>query len=337
MPHTNLPPSPASASVDSAALVSSGRRVFEIERQALDAVAAGLGEAFASACQRILDSRGRVVCTGMGKSGHVARKIAATLASTGTPAFYVHPGEAGHGDLGMITEADVVLALSYSGESDELLMLLPVLKRQGNVLVSMTGRPTSSLAQAADVHLDVSVPAEACPLALAPTSSTTASLAMGDALAVALLDARGFTADDFARSHPAGSLGRRLLLHITDVMHSGQDLPCVDAGATLSEALVEMSRKRLGMTAVVDADQRLIGLFTDGDLRRALDSELDVRSARIVDVMTRDPRTIGADRLAVEAARLMETHKINGLIVVDEAGRAVGALNIHDLLRARVV
>jgi len=337
MPHTHLPPSPASASVDPAALVSSGRRVFEIERQALDAVAAGLGEAFAAACQRILDSRGRVVCTGMGKSGHVARKIAATLASTGTPAFYVHPGEAGHGDLGMITEADVVLALSYSGESDELLMLLPVLKRQGNVLVSMTGRPGSSLAQAADVHLDVSVPAEACPLALAPTSSTTASLAMGDALAVALLDARGFTADDFARSHPAGSLGRRLLLHITDVMHHGDELPCVDADATLSEALVEMSRKRLGMTAVVDAGQRLIGLFTDGDLRRALDSELDVRSARIVDVMTRDPRTIGADKLAVEAARLMETQKINGLIVVDDAGRAVGALNIHDLLRARVV
>mgnify|MGYP003740997849 CR=1 FL=1 len=337
MPHTHLPPSPASASVDPAALVSSGRRVFEIERQALDAVAAGLGEAFAAACQRILDSRGRVVCTGMGKSGHVARKIAATLASTGTPAFYVHPGEAGHGDLGMITEADVVLALSYSGESDELLMLLPVLKRQGNVLVSMTGRPGSSLAQAADVHLDVSVPAEACPLALAPTSSTTASLAMGDALAVALLDARGFTADDFARSHPAGSLGRRLLLHITDVMHHGDELPCVDADATLSEALVEMSRKRLGMTAVVDAGQRLIGLFTDGDLRRALDSEVDVRSARIVDVMTRDPRTIGADKLAVEAARLMETQKINGLIVVDDAGRAVGALNIHDLLRARVV
>ena len=337
MPHTNLPPIPASASVDPAALVASGHRVFLVERQALDAVAAGLGEAFATACQRILDSRGRVVCTGMGKSGHVARKIAATLASTGTPAFYVHPGEAGHGDLGMITEADVVLALSYSGESDELLMLLPVLKRQGNVLISMTGRPQSSLAMAADVHLDVSVPAEACPLALAPTSSTTASLAMGDALAVALLDARGFTADDFARSHPAGSLGRRLLLHITDVMHSGEELPCVDAGATLSEALVEMSRKRLGMTAIVDAGQRLIGLFTDGDLRRALDSELDVRSARIVDVMTRDPRTIGADKLAVEAARLMETHKINGLIVVDSDGRAVGALNIHDLLRARVV
>jgi len=328
-----LPPS----SADPAALVASGRRVFEIERDALAAVAERLGDAFSQACQLVLESRGRVVATGMGKSGHVARKIAATLASTGTPAFYVHPGEAGHGDLGMITEADVVLALSYSGESDELLMLLPVLKRQGNRLIAMTGRPGSSLALAADVHLDVSVPAEACPLALAPTSSTTASLAMGDALAVALLDARGFTADDFARSHPAGSLGRRLLLHITDVMHSGDELPQVGEEASLSEALVEMSRKRLGMTAVVDAGQRLVGLFTDGDLRRALDSELDVRSARIVDVMTRTPRTIGADQLAVEAARVMETQQINGLIVVDDAGRAVGALNIHDLLRARVV
>jgi len=230
-----------------------------------------------------------------------------------------------------------VLALSYSGESDELLMLLPVLKRQGNRLIAMTGRPPSSLAQAADVHLDVSVPAEACPLALAPTSSTTASLAMGDALAVALLDARGFTADDFARSHPAGSLGRRLLLHITDVMHSGEELPQVDADASLSEALLEMSRKRLGMTAVVDANQRLIGLFTDGDLRRALDTELDVRSAKIAEVMTRNPRTIGADQLAAEAARLMETHKITGLMVVDGQGKLVGALNIHDLLRARVV
>ena len=328
-----LPPS----SADPAALVASGRRVFEIERDALAAVAERLGEGFSQACQLVLESRGRVVATGMGKSGHVARKIAATLASTGTPAFYVHPGEAGHGDLGMITEADVVLALSYSGESDEVLMLLPVLKRQGNRLIAMTGRPGSSLALAADVHLDVSVPAEACPLALAPTSSTTASLAMGDALAVALLDARGFTADDFARSHPAGSLGRRLLLHITDVMHSGDELPQVGETASLSEALVEMSRKRLGMTAVVDAGQRLVGLFTDGDLRRALDGDLDVRSARIVDVMTRTPRTIGADQLAVEAARVMETQQINGLIVVDGEGRAVGALNIHDLLRARVV
>lgn len=322
---------------DPTALVASGRRVFEIERDALAAVADRLGDAFSQACQLVLASKGRVVATGMGKSGHVARKIAATLASTGTPAFYVHPGEAGHGDLGMITEADVVLALSYSGESDELLMLLPVLKRQGNRLIAMTGRPQSSLARAADVHLDVSVPAEACPLALAPTSSTTASLAMGDALAVALLDARGFTADDFARSHPAGSLGRRLLLHITDVMHSGDELPRVDAGASLSEALVEMSRKRLGMTAVVDTDNRLLGLFTDGDLRRALDTDVDVRSARIADVMTRGPRTIGADQLAVEAARLMETHKINGLMVVDGQGHLVGALNIHDLLRARVV
>lgn len=341
MADTNLPLPPAGlpgkATADPAALVASGKRVFQIEQDALQAVAAGLGDAFQQACQHILAGRGRVVATGMGKSGHIARKIAATLASTGTPAFYVHPGEAGHGDLGMITEADVVLALSYSGESDELLMLLPVLKRQGNVLISMTGKPQSSLARAADVHLDVSVPAEACPLALAPTSSTTASLAMGDALAVALLDARGFTADDFARSHPAGSLGRRLLLHITDVMHSGDDLPRVDIGASLSEALVEMSRKRLGMTAVVDAEGLLVGLFTDGDLRRALDSELDVRSARIADVMTRNPRTINADQLAVEAARLMETHKINGLMVVDGGGHAVGALNIHDLLRARVV
>ncbi|MBB6368075.1 arabinose-5-phosphate isomerase [Xanthomonas sacchari] len=322
---------------DDAGLIASGRRVVEIEQAALAAVGARIGAEFAAACRLILGSRGRVVATGMGKSGHVARKIAATLASTGTPAFFVHPGEAGHGDLGMITDADVVLALSYSGESDEILMLLPVLKRQGNAVIAMTGRAQSTLAREADLHLDVSVPAEACPLDLAPTSSTTASLALGDALAVALLDARGFTADDFARSHPAGSLGRRLLLHITDVMHRGDELPKVREDASLSEALVEMSRKRLGMTAVVDADDRLLGLFTDGDLRRALDSALDVRQTRIAEVMTRQPRTIGADQLAAEAARLMETHQINGLIVVDAAGRAVGALNIHDLLRARVV
>lgn len=318
-------------------LVDSGQRVFAIEQGALAAVAARLGEPFAAACRHILTSSGRVVTIGMGKSGHVARKIAATLASTGTPAFFVHPGEAGHGDLGMITEGDVVLALSYSGESDEILMLLPVLKRQGNILIAMTGREQSSLAKAAEVHLDVSVPEEACPLHLAPTSSTTASIAMGDALAVALLEARGFTADDFARSHPAGSLGRRLLLHITDVMHSGDELPRVDVNASLSEALMEMSRKRLGMTCVVDAAGRLTGLFTDGDLRRALDTDIDVRSARIAEVMTPNPRTISADRLAVEAARLMETHKINGLIVVDADHHPVGALNIHDLLRARVV
>ena len=317
---------------------ASGRRVFEIEQDALAAVAARIDGAFTAACQAILAGRGRVVCTGMGKSGHVARKIAATLASTGTPAFYVHPGEAAHGDLGMVTDADIVLALSYSGESDELLLLLPALKRQGNAVIAMTGRPESSLAHEADVHLDVSVPAEACPLHLAPTSSTTASLAMGDALAVALLEARGFTADDFARSHPAGALGRRLLLHITDVMHGGDDVPRVGPDASVSEALVEMSRKRLGMTAVVDADGRLLGLYTDGDLRRSLDDDaVDLRATRIADVMTRGPKTIDADALAVEAAQLMEAHKINALLVVDGDQRVVGALNIHDLLRARVV
>ena len=331
-------PSPSVTALDPTGLAASGRRVFEIEAQALAAVAARIDGAFTAACRLMLEARGRVVCTGMGKSGHVARKIAATLASTGTPSFYVHPGEAGHGDLGMITDADVVLALSYSGESDELLMLLPVLKRQGNALIMMTGRPGSTLAREADVHLDVSVPAEACPLDLAPTSSTTASLAMGDALAVALLEARGFTADDFARSHPAGALGRRLLLHIVDIMHGGDEVPKIHDDATVSEALVEMSRKRLGMTAVVDGDDRLLGLYTDGDLRRSLDDErVDLRSTRIADVMTRTPRTIGPDALAVEAAQLMEAHKISGLLVVDAERRVVGALNIHDLLRARVV
>ena len=321
-----------------AGLAASGRRVFEIESQALSAVASRIDGEFSVACRLMLAVAGRVVCTGMGKSGHIARKIAATLASTGTPAFYVHPGEAGHGDLGMITDTDVVLALSYSGESDELLMLLPGLKRQGNKLIAMTGRANSSLARAADAHLDISVPAEACPLALAPTSSTTASLAMGDALAVALLEARGFTADDFARSHPAGALGRRLLLHITDVMHGGDEVPRIGADASVSDALVEMSRKRLGMTAVIDGDGRLLGLYTDGDLRRTLDDHgVDLRATRIGDVMTRSPKTIGADALAVEAAQLMETHKISGLLVVDAGLRLVGALNIHDLLRARVV
>ena len=317
---------------------ASGRRVFAIEGDALTVVAARLDGAFSAACRTILACRGRVVCTGMGKSGHVARKIAATLASTGTPAFYMHPGEAAHGDLGMVTDADVVLALSYSGESDEVLLLLPALKRQGNVVLAMTGREHSTLAREADVHLDVAVPVEACPLQLAPTSSTTAALAMGDALAVALLEARGFTADDFARSHPAGALGRRLLLHITDVMHVGNDVPKVGPDASISAALVEMSRKRLGMTAVVDAEDRLLGLYTDGDLRRSLDDAgVDLRHTRIDAVMTRAPRTIDADALAAEAAQLMETHKINALLVTNGQGQVVGALNIHDLLRARVV
>ncbi|HEU4991844.1 MAG TPA: KpsF/GutQ family sugar-phosphate isomerase [Luteimonas sp.] len=317
---------------------ATGRRVLEVETRGLLALAGRIDGAFSAACRLLLGCRGRVVCIGMGKSGHVARKIAATLASTGTPAFYVHPGEAGHGDLGMITDDDVVLALSNSGETDELLMLLPALKRKGNALVAMTGRADSTLAATADVHLDVSVPEEACPLHLAPTTSTTAALALGDALAVALLEARGFTADDFARSHPAGSLGRRLLLHITDVMHAGDEVPRVRADATLSEALVEMSRKRLGMTAVVDDDGRLLGLYTDGDLRRSLDdAAVDLRSARIDRLMTRTPKVIGSDALAVEAARMMEAHKINALLVVDGERRVVGALNIHDLLRARVV
>lgn len=333
-----MPPVPQPAPANDFDFAASGRRVFAVEADGLAAVAGRIDGAFSATCQAILTSRGRVVCCGMGKSGHVARKIAATLASTGTPAFYVHPGEAAHGDLGMVTDADIVLALSYSGESDEVLLLLPALKRQGNVVIAMTGREHSTLAREADIHLDVSVPAEACPLALAPTSSTTASLAMGDALAVALLEARGFTADDFARSHPAGALGRRLLLHITDVMHAGDDVPKVGPTATVSEALVEMSRKRLGMTAVVDDDGRLLGLYTDGDLRRSLDDvDVDLRGTRIEAVMTRAPRTIDADALAVEAAQLMETHKINALLVIDGDRRVVGALNIHDLLRARVV
>ena len=330
-----MPAERAPADFDFAA---SGRRVLATEVQGLEAIAARIDGAFSDACRLLLACRGRVVCTGMGKSGHIARKIAATLASTGTPAFHVHPGEAGHGDLGMVTDADVVLALSNSGETDELLMLLPVLKRQGNALIAMTGRPDSTLARQANVHLDVGVPAEACPLDLAPTASTTAALALGDALAVALLEARGFTADDFARSHPAGALGRRLLLHITDVMHAGDEVPRVREAATLSEALVEMSRKRLGMTAVVDGDGRMLGLYTDGDLRRTLDdATVDLRGTLIANVMTRTPRTIGADALAVEAAQLMEAHKINALLVLDGERRVVGALNIHDLLRARVV
>ena len=334
------PTAPASADHSEVTFdfAASGRRVFALEREALDAVAERIDGDFSAACRAVLACRGRVVCTGMGKSGHVARKIAATLASTGTPAFYMHPGEAGHGDLGMVTDADIVLALSYSGESDEILMLLPVLKRQGNTVIAMTGRSGSTLALQSDIHLDVGVPTEACPLALAPTSSTTAALAMGDALAVALLDARGFTADDFARSHPAGALGRRLLLHITDVMHAGDEVPRIGPEASISEALAEMSRKRLGMTAVVDAESRLLGMYTDGDLRRSLDdANVDLRTTAIAAVMTRSPRTIDAGALAVEAAQLMETHKINALLVVDVEQRVVGALNIHDLLRARVV
>jgi arabinose-5-phosphate isomerase len=319
-------------------LLETGRRVFAVEVGALQALQHRLDHAFADACRLLLECRGRVVCTGMGKSGHIARKIAATFASTGTPAFFMHPGEASHGDLGMVADGDVVLALSNSGEAEEILTIVPVLKRQGNAMIAMTGRPASSMARLADVHLDAGVVEEACPLGLAPTSSTTAALVMGDALAVSLLEARGFTAEDFARSHPAGALGRRLLLHISDVMHAGKDVPRVGPDATASEALVEMSRKRLGMTAIVDADERLLGVFTDGDLRRALDdAEVDLRTTPVSALMARTPKAIGPHQLAVEAAHLMEEHKISALVVVDDQRRVVGALNIHDLLRARVV
>ena len=320
------------------AIVRSARAVIATEAAAIAELGPRVDAAFVEACRLILDCRGRVVVTGMGKSGHVARKIAATLASTGTPAFFVHPGEASHGDLGMIQPDDVVLALSYSGETDELLFILPMIKRQGIPLIAITGKPASSLASQASVHIDGSISTEACPLGLAPTTSTTAALVLGDALAIALLEARGFTSDDFARSHPAGSLGRRLLLRISDVMHSGDDVPRVPPEASLTAALVEMTRKHLGMTAVVDEQQRLLGVFTDGDLRRALDDEdVDLRGATVASLMTRGPKTIGPDKLAAEAAQLMEKHQIHALLVVDDAQHVVGALNIHDLLRARVV
>ena len=319
-------------------IVRSARTVIATEAAAIRDLETRIGPEFVEACRLIMACAGRVVVTGMGKSGHVARKIAATLASTGTPAFFVHPGEASHGDLGMILPQDVVLALSNSGETDEVLFILPVIKRQGIPLIAITGNANSSLADEANVHLDASIAAEACPLGLAPTTSTTAALVMGDALAVALLEARGFTSEDFARSHPAGSLGRRLLLHISDIMHTGEGIPAVSPEASLTEALMEMTRKRLGMTAVIDADRHLLGVFTDGDLRRALDDDgVDLRGSTVAALMTRGPKTIGADKLAIEAAQLMEKHQIHALLVVNQEQQVVGALNIHDLLRARVV
>ncbi|WP_424681912.1 KpsF/GutQ family sugar-phosphate isomerase [Frateuria sp. YIM B11624] len=329
---------PPAANLDPDAIARSARTVIATEAAAIRALEPRVDADFVQACRLILACRGRLVVTGMGKSGHVGRKIAATLASTGTPSFFVHPGEASHGDLGMIQPDDVVLALSNSGETDELLFILPVIKRQGIPLIAITGNPKSSLAHQADVHLDASISSEACPLGLAPTASTTAALVMGDALAIALLEARGFTAEDFARSHPAGSLGRRLLLHISDIMHTGEGVPMVAPDASLTEALMEMTRKHLGMTAVVDAERRLLGVFTDGDLRRALDDEeVNLRGANVEALMTRGPKTITSDKLAIEAAQLMEKHQIHALLVVDEQQRVVGALNIHDLLRARVV
>ena len=314
-----------------------GLAVLETEAEALLALRARVGEAFASACRHMLACSGRIVVVGMGKSGHIGGKIAATLASTGTPAFFVHPGEASHGDLGMITAQDVVLALSNSGETDEILTILPIIKRLNVPLVALTGNPDSTLGHQATVCLDVGVAREACPLGLAPTASTTAALAMGDALAVALLEAVGFGADDFARSHPAGRLGRRLLLLVDDLLHTGGDLPVIDESALVADALLEMSAKRLGMTAVVDAEGRLTGIFTDGDLRRGLDRDIDVHATRVVEAMTRDCKTVAPGTLAAEALQMMQTHKINALLVVDAQHRPVGALNIHDLLRSGVL
>ncbi len=318
-------------------LLRLARAVIETEAEAVAGLAARIDGAFARACRHMLECEGRVVVLGMGKSGHIGGKIAATLASTGTPAFFVHPGEASHGDLGMITAKDAVLAISNSGETEEILTILPLIKRLGVPLIAMTGNPASTLARAATVHIDVSVPQEACPLGLAPTASTTATLAMGDALAIALLEARGFTAEDFARTHPGGRLGRRLLLLIRDIMHTDEAVPKVREGTLLRDALVEMTRKGLGMTAIVDGEERVLGIFTDGDLRRALDREVDVHATPVEAVMTRNCKTVGADLLAAEALQIMEAHKINALLVVEDGERLIGALNMHDLLRAGVL
>lgn len=317
--------------------IDSAKRTIEIERDAIADLIERIGEAFELACEKIRQCSGRVVVTGMGKSGHIANKIAATLASTGTPAFFVHPGEASHGDLGMITPQDVVLAISNSGNTSEIATILPLIKRMGAPLISMTGNPDSILAKQADINLDISIKQEACPLGLAPTSSTTVTLVMGDALAVALLEAKGFSAEDFAFSHPGGSLGRKLLLKVADIMHIGDRIPVVQSGTSLSEGLLEISAKGLGMTAVLDNEQKLIGLFTDGDLRRAFDQRIDILHTTIDQVMTRNCKTIAADALAVEALNLMEQNKITGLLVADEQQQVIGVIHMHDLLRAGVI
>jgi arabinose-5-phosphate isomerase len=313
------------------------REVLGIEAAAVQALVARIDGDFLRALDVILQCEGRVIVSGMGKSGHIARKIAATLSSTGTPAYFVHPGEASHGDLGMITSKDVIIALSYSGESNELMTIVPVIKRQGAKLISMTGNPASSLAQAADVHLDAAVDKEACPMGLAPTASTTAALALGDALAVALLDAKGFGAEDFARSHPGGNLGRRLLTHVRDIMRSGERLPMVGEDAMLGDAILEISKKGVGMTAIVDEGQRVLGIDTDGDLRRTLEKKLDFSATPVRGVMSAHPRCIAPDALAAEAVQVMEQYSISQILVVDGQHKLVGALNMHDLLHAKVI
>jgi arabinose-5-phosphate isomerase len=313
------------------------REVLSIEAAAVHALVQRIDHTFLSALDIILSCEGRVIVSGMGKSGHIARKIAATLSSTGTPAYFVHPAEASHGDLGMITSNDVFIALSYSGESEELLTIVPVIKRQGAKLISLTGNAKSSLAQAADAHLNGAVDKEACPMGLAPTASTTAALALGDALAVALLDAKGFGPEDFARSHPGGNLGRRLLTHVRDIMHTDAEIPAVRDHALLSEAVLEITRKRLGMTAIVDDTQHVLGIYTDGDLRRTLEKRLDFATTQVNEVMSRNPRCIGPDALAAEAVQIMEQYNITQILVIDSANKLVGALNMHDLLRAKVI
>lgn len=330
-----MSPAPIPAAHDR--VLELARRVIEIEADAVRALSERLDQHFVAAVDLILASSGRVIVSGVGKSGHIGRKFAATLASTGTPAYFVHAAEAAHGDLGMITSNDVLIALSYSGSGEELLKIVPLVKRQGARLIAITGNPDSPLAREADVHLNGAVREEACPLNLAPTASTTASLALTDALAVALLDARGFGADDFARSHPGGTLGRRLLTHVSDVMRSGDAVPSVGIDALLGDALIEMTRAGMGMTAIVDGDKHILGIYTDGDLRRSLASGCDFSSARVADVMSRAPKTIHPEALAVEAAEMMETRRISQLLVADRDGRLIGALNHHDLMLAKVI
>jgi len=317
--------------------IASAKRTIEIERDAVDALLDRIDENFERACQIMLECKGRIVVTGMGKSGHIANKIAATLASTGTPAFFVHPGEASHGDLGMITKQDAVLAISNSGQTEEVLTILPLIKRMGAPLISMTGKPSSALSQASDVPLDISITKEACPLGLAPTSSTTTTLALGDALAVALLEARGFSEEDFAFSHPGGSLGRRLLMTVEQLMHTGDRVPSVLPSATISEGLFEISRKGFGLTAITDQNNEVKGLFTDGDLRRAFDDDIDLKNTSISDVMTKHCKTIDSKALAAQALHIMEEFKITGLLVTDSDNTLVGVIHMHDLIKAGVV
>jgi len=323
--------------MNSDAVKNLARAVIETEAAAVGQLAERLDQGFLDACRFMLECKGRVVVIGVGKSGHIGSKIAATLASTGTPAFFVHPAEASHGDLGMIKPLDVILALSNSGETDEVNVILPVLKRLGVIIVAMTGKPNSTLARHSDAHINVAVAKEACPLGLAPTSSTTAALVMGDALAVSLLETRGFTREDFARSHPAGQLGRRLLLHIHDIMHDGDEIPAVSVTASISQAIVEMTEKRLGMTAVVDESGQVVGVYTDGDLRRTLDANLDPHRTPVSEVMSRGGKRIHPEALAEEGLHMMQQHRIQGLLVVDGDDRLVGALNFQDLLKAGVV